>query len=216
MTNEQQYLQEIKQQMDACLKNLSDLDQDEPVDQETYDIIKKTVDQEDILRKKYEIGARFNVIRTQLASLLTEVEEHVRINLPKTPVPTETIVDTTTTLIYVSLFNFQGDKLNTWGKLLNAQALFDHSVNRPIYSSQEDIDTMLRSKANKNQQAYIEVRIKKDDILTTDSVNAFTDPFGYPLLRIKQGALKVENIQAFFYMSKKYRVGSDGSLTLID
>lgn len=213
--NEKQYLQDLKQHMDECIKELKELDQDELVDQDTFSIIKKTVEAEEILRKQHDVGVRFNVLRSQLRSLLDEVDKAIHANKPKAPPIKNDTLDAHSRFVYVCLFNAQGDKTNTWPKLLNPQALLDHSVNRPIYASKEGIEAMLRAKANKNQQGYIEVAIKKDDVLNANDPNAFKDPLGFELVRIKQGALKMENIRTFTHNTKSYTVNPDGSLVLI-
>lgn len=214
MINEKQYLQDLKLHMDECLKSLKELDQEDPADHDTYVIIKKTADAEKDLREKYEVGARFNVIKSQLRALLEDVDKAVHLNQPPPPVEKKDSLGTNSKMVYVALFNAQGDKLYTWHKFLTPQALFDHSVNRPIYSTQEDIDAMLRSKANKQQQAYLEIAIDKNDLLDTSEASPSQNPTNFELLRIKQGSLKAENIRSFFHAGKKYSVSSDGKLSL--
>lgn len=211
---ELQYLDELRRLLEQITADVMQLDQDEYIDDETYQIIKKASDIEVKLREKYKIGVRFNLIRTQLTSMLEKIEKELgktdakksaEISAEKQLKPDETVV-------YVYLFNVNGKIIRTWQQLLTQQALFDHSVNRPIYLQKEHIEKIIRSKPNRDQQGYIEIIIKKPDLLEIGNGKSLQDSQGHPLARIKQGSLQPDNIKMFVHSGKHYQLTREGVL----
>jgi len=210
MPNEKQYLEELQHQVNSTIHQLRhEYDIEEFADQHVSDLIKKTMETEAQLREKHEIGTRFNVLKTQLSAILQEIEKSRSAAAQKNLVKPAPESDESKTMIYISLFNATGDQVPTWSKLLNTQALLDHSVNRPIYANKPDVEAALRAKPNKMQQAYLVVLINKADILSATSLR---DPIGLPLLRIKQGSLRPANIKLFVHNGKEYIVNPHGML----
>lgn len=207
MTDEKAYLQELTKQLDQTIEKLHKLEQQEPVDNETQQIIQDAVQAEQQLRQNYDIGVRFNILKTQLQSLANKID--AELGSTKQPIINHTHANELPedeTLVYVSLFNAQGNILNSWQKLLEPKALYDHSVNRPIYASQKEIEEMLRNKTNKDQNAYFIITVNKNDIMANEETTTLRDPNGFPLLRLKQGALKKGNIKLFVHNGISYAI----------
>ncbi len=208
MTDEKAYLQELTNQLDQTIEKLHKLEQQEPVDNETQQIIQDAVQAEQQLRQNHDIGVRFNILKTQLLSLSNKIDKELG-EKQKQPATNHTNADKLSeneTLVYVSLFNAQGNILNSWQKLLEPKALYDHSVNRPIYANQKEIEEMLRNKTNKNQNAYFIIVVNKNDIMANEETTTLRDPNGFPLLRLKQGALKKGNIKLFVHKDINYKI----------
>jgi len=215
MSNEKQYLEELTQKINQAIDQINDLDPDEIVDQRTYEILKKLIDSETKYRTDNDIGVRFNVLKTQLDSIKEKIAKEVGVQ--KKPESTQNVeMSKDETLVYVYLFNATGDKLASWQKLLTPSALFEHSVNRPVYANKADLQKMLRGKTNLALHGYLEITINKSDIMMTSSRNQLHDILNSPLLRLKQGALKQENIRCLFHNEKQYRIGKNNSLELIN
>lgn len=216
MTDEKAYLEELTKQLDKSIEKLQDLDPDEPVNDETYEILQEALSSEKKLRQNYDIGVRFNILKSQLETLFGKVEKEVGLQAnkqTKATAATNQLPDDET-LVYVSLFNSQGAQLKSWQNLLLPKTLYEHSVNRPIYSNQKEIDEMLQNKSNKEQNAYLIIAVKKNDIMANEQTTTLRDPNGFPLLRLKQGAFKCEKIKGFVHKNKLYKVTKEGELIL--
>lgn len=208
MTDEKAYLQEFTKQLDQTIAKLHKLEQQEPVDNETQQIIQEAVLAEQQLRQNYDIGVRFNILKTQLQSLSEKIDRELGSKRQK-PAAEQANADQLAkdeALVYVSLFNVQGNNLNSWQKLLEPKALYDHSVNRPIYYRQEEIEEMLHNKTNKDQNAYFVIVVNKNDIMSDETTTTLHDPNGFPLLRLKQGALKNDKIRLFVHKNLSYTI----------
>ncbi len=208
MTDEKAYLQDLTKQLNETIAKLHDLEQAEPVDNETHQIIQEAVNIEHQLRQNHDIGVRFNILKTQLESLSNKVDNEIsaKEHKPKINAKNANELAEDETLIYVCLFNAQGQALRSWQNLLLPKALYDHSVNRPIYANQSEIEEMLHNKTNKNQNAYFSIAVKKADIMADENTTTLHDPNGFPLLRLKQGALKNGKIKLFIHNGIAYRI----------
>jgi intracellular multiplication protein IcmQ len=214
---EKDYLTEAMQQLNKFSQDIraTDVNVTHPLEQ-MLQIVQKALDADSQLREKYQIGVHYNVIHTQLEALLNQLNEKVQEK--KATEESKEIalkIEADRSTVYVYLFNAQGSILKTWQKLLLPGALVEHSVNRPIYAEKEQIENVMRAKPNQTKLAYLEIMVNKDDILQLATGNAMKDQHGYPLLRLRQGALKVENIKNFVHNGKTYQI-FDGSLVASD
>lgn len=215
MGDEQRYLTELGQAVGRCAERVqnvvgSELESDEQV----ATILQEAIDHEKKLRDECDIGVRFNIIRSQLQGLHQRVENSIHegeapVEKPKSASP-ELADDET--LVYVYLFNAQGDTFATWKKFLTPRVLIEHSVNRPIYQELDQVEAVLRSRSMPARNAYIAVSVKKADILQSRQGSTFKDQFGFPLLRLRQGSLEVGNIKAFVHQGKSYQLTADEQL----
>lgn len=213
MSDEKAYLQELTRKLDESIAKLETLDPDEPVDDDTFEILQEVLEAEHQLRKHHDIGVRFNILKSQLETLFHKVEEEVGFaSQQRANAQDPNTLPADEALVYVSLFNAHGNVLYNWQKLLTPKSLFEHSVNRPVYQEQTEIDSMLARKPNQDQHAYLIVAVKKTDIMADAQTTSLRDPQGYPLLRLKQGALKPEKIKAFVHKAHEYIVSKDGIL----
>jgi hypothetical protein len=205
MSDEKQYLDEVSQMLaeyESAVRRINENDAD-PYG-ELYRLISEAVEQEKALRGKHKVGERFNVIRTQLLSTLEKYKDEYEAiqQQEKLTVRKERKLQENETIVYLYLFNAQGNAVEAWQNMLTPRALFDYSVNRPIYLNKEDIERVIRARPNKAQHAYIEVVIDKEDIMEDKP----HDQYQHPLLRVRQGAIKDGNILFFCYRDKSYSV----------
>jgi hypothetical protein len=214
-TNETQYLQELFSELDALTLKLNQHSPSEPISQDTLQLVWQAIQKEKELREKYHIGTRFNVILSQLKALHEKMQDKLNIlqNRSDKAAAAASLAEESLAkhemLVYVHLFNVHGKTLRTWQQLLSSKALFEHSVNRPIYEKEEQIEKILRRKVDQNQQAYLVVAIQKTDVMPDKSDKTPQDP---PIIKLKQGALLAPNIKMFVHNSKKYRLNKDGIL----
>lgn len=105
------------------------------------------------------------------------------------------------TEVYVYLYNADGQNLEKWSKLVATLRM--QAVSRPVYSRENDIQELIRSKPNKNNEAYVAVYVSKEDIVTPKESSP-KDKFGNDLLLLKDKAVKVENISRFMHVTGEY------------
>jgi hypothetical protein len=215
MADEKFYLKELSEKLNKSIvriKRCTTAESNEELLKELGNI----VDIERDLRERCGVGARFKVVREQLQNILQKYTKKIRqLQLFGQDVEKKTdVLLPDEMLVYVYLFNAQGSTLKNWENLLLPKALIDHSVNRPIYVDQQDIEKMLRAKQNKTQHAYLIIAIKKQSVLQTEENKELKDQYGFPLLRIKQGSLDTAKIKKFIHNEHEYKVTDQGKLVL--
>jgi len=211
MVDEKLYLKELGEKLNQSIARIKKFTTVES----NADLIKELdniVNIEKKLRQHCSIGARFKVISAQLQSILKKFTERVqRMQSVSRKAEADTdILAEDEILVYIYLFNAQGVSLKNWQNLLLPRALVDHSVNRPIYAKQKDIEQVIRSKPNKAQHSYLVVKIKKADVLQSEDL---CDQQDFPLLRVKHGALETDKIKEFVHNGRKYKVSVQGIIS---
>lgn len=212
MLQERKYLIDLSHQINDYILQIRSICDEENAAQSAFEILQKVVNTESELRSNCGIDVRFNVIRTQLQTLLKKVENEI--TSPQSSLECalneQSSLNKDEMLIYVYLFNTKGSILKTWQNLLLPSALMDHSVNRPIYVDEEHVAAMFRSKQNKEQYAYVEMVVKKKDIISSpQDKDVLRDNHGFSLARLKQGALRLENIRKFVHNGLAYSISDD-------
>lgn len=214
MENEKRYLQTIYNELDQLLADIEDKSiDDENFAEDVESQIKELVDMESKARQECDVGVRFSVIRNLLHSVNQYVKETIKQReIDEQPEETDTDTGKEDRVVYVYLFNILGRKLSAWYHLLSQQALMEHSVNRPIYGRREHIEELLRSKQSLEQHAYLAVSVDPEDITMDMTDSVLKDNLGNPLVRVRQGALKLEGVKYFHHMEHDYKVTKEGSL----
>ncbi|HAT8593819.1 TPA: Dot/Icm secretion system protein IcmQ [Legionella pneumophila] len=111
--------------------------------------------------------------------------------------------------IYVSLYSSDGSNIQSWEKIVGS--LPRQMISRPIYADEEDIKAILKTKENKQNEAYVAIYISQSDILHLSADKAPVDKLGKPLLTLKDKSISLDNISRFVHMSGVYRY-SNGRL----
>jgi hypothetical protein len=208
MSEEKRYLEELGTKLDEYTVHIRALAEDDY--QQLQNVLHEVMDFEKQLRDSCAIGARFNVVPTQLKLLTEKIEKEITAVLSFQQAACQTVetLAADEMLVYVYLFNAQGTLIRSWPKLISQRALLEHSVNRPVYANKQDVLKVLHAKLNPAQHAYVEILIKKTDIIPTEEFSGtpLKDATGFPLLRLRQGSLKPENIKTFFHNEKTYAV----------
>ncbi len=175
-------------------------------------IIQEALQRDETLRQNYQIGERFKFVRERLQSLLENVEKDTETKEARTIRVQDFKLEEDEVLVYVHLFNAQGLNVRTWSGMLTPKALFDYSVNRPIYQEQKNIEAFIRSKSNKTQHAYLTVAMKKDRVLPMPEDVVPKDLLGNSLLKIKEGSLRYDRLVSFTHNEQIYYVAGNGDL----
>lgn len=175
-------------------------------------ILRDALKQDADLRTQLQMGDKFRFVRDKLQALLTSVEEELTILKAETEQP-EVVVSEDDVNVYIYLFNSQGLDMQSWRKMVSPDVFYEYSVNRPIYSDKEHIDKFIATKPTRTQHGYLAVSIKKDMILPVDDKNKETkDAIGNVLIRVKEGALKINRVVAFVHNNIEYNVSPEGDI----
>jgi intracellular multiplication protein IcmQ len=104
--------------------------------------------------------------------------------------------------VFIALYSSEGNSLQSWERVL--ANLPRQLISRPIYADEEEIKYLLKSKANKINEAYVVAYITQDDILTIQQERKPLDKFGKTLMSLKDRSLNLDNITRFEHVSGTY------------
>lgn len=105
--------------------------------------------------------------------------------------------------IYIALYSTDGTNLRSWEWIL--VNLPRQMISRPIYTSEEDVKAIIKTKENKNNEAYVSAFINHNDILPISVDKLPVDKLGKPLLSLKDGTLSLDNLEFFVHESGTYQ-----------
>lgn len=170
-------------------------------------LIHDTIQQDEKLREKYQVGDKFRFIHDRLQGLRQEIEDILTTTQSINPVrvievkPDEMVV-------YVYLYNAQGSVMRSWQSLLAPKLFYEYSVNRPIYTEKRDIDAFLRSRSNPMQHGYLSIIVKRDAVKDA----SVKDALGNVLVKVREGSLDVNRFIAFHHNGLDYTLTGEGEL----
>lgn len=104
--------------------------------------------------------------------------------------------------VYISLYNGNGNSVRQWEQLLHNIA--HQVINRPVLKTEKDVRELIRSKAIKQNEGYVEVEIPKTSIIAPPGGVPLHDSFGHELLSIKEGSVIPKTIIRFVHSSGVY------------
>src|SRR3990167_182834 len=176
------------------------------------DIIRNAIAQDEALRKQYHVGDKFRFIRDQLQRLLARLEKDFTVAEAAKKIPSPH-VEEGEVLVYVHIYNTQGLVFPTWQKMLLPSLFYEYSINRPIYYKKEYIEALMRSKNPHVQHAYLTIAVKPEAVFQLDDNLATKDSLSNPLIKVKEGSLRLEKMVAFTHEGQDYKIGEKGILT---
>ena len=104
--------------------------------------------------------------------------------------------------VYIALYSSDGVHMQSWERIL--VNLPRQIISRPIYSDEEHVKTLIKSKENKLNEAYVVIYVNESDVLTVSPDKIPLDKFGKPLMALKDRSLNMENIIRFVHLSGVY------------
>ncbi|QMT61293.1 MULTISPECIES: Dot/Icm secretion system protein IcmQ [unclassified Legionella] len=105
--------------------------------------------------------------------------------------------------VFVSLYSSDGSNLSSWERII--ANLPRQMISRPIYTNEEQVVAIIKSKENKQNEAYVAIYINKTDIISLAPDKILYDRLGSPLLTLKDRSLDVENITRFVHLTGVYK-----------
>jgi hypothetical protein len=176
------------------------------------DIIRQTIKRDEALREKYDIKNKFRFVRDRLQTLLANLEKDLQLTVDEEAKHADIVLAADEVFIYVYLFNAHGATLRTWQNMLIPKVFYEYSVNRPIYAEKQQVESVVHSKSNKAQHAYLTIAIKTADIIKSATGTAQKDGYGNITLKIKEGSLHFAKLSSFTHNELNYYVNEKGEL----
>lgn len=163
----------------------------------------------------WEGGLFFQAAGKKLRALSAELKAELQLAEEEQPSATD-IVDYVKQKsglleIYISVYCIEGRNIKKWEIVL--ANLPRQVVSRPVYKREKDIKETIHTKENPINDAYVVAYVTEMDILKPSFRDkALVDRFGHELLRLKDNALKPENITKLIHLTGEY-VYRKGMLT---
>jgi hypothetical protein len=174
------------------------------------EMIRDAVARDNALREKYQIGDKFRFVRDRLQALLDQLERHQETKHAEEK-KLEVVTAEDEILVYVYLYNTQGAALPTWINMLTPKLFYEYSVNRPIYTNRDHIDSLIRGKANRVQHAFLTVAVKEKDLIKNE--NPPKDMLGNVITKVREGALKFDRMVSLTHNETDYVLRDQVGLT---
>ena len=105
--------------------------------------------------------------------------------------------------IFIALYSSDGANLQSWERII--ANLPKQMISRPIYAAEEDVKSFIKTKDNKNNDAYASFFINPADILILSTEKTHLDKLGKSLLTLKDNALSLDNFESFVHVSGEYQ-----------
>lgn len=169
--------------------------------QKLLQLVKSVIQQDNELRLTLQIGDKFRFIRDRLTALLSNLEKNLLITAAEKMKEKTRELNENEIPVFVYLFNAHGATSSTWQKLLKPELFYEYSVNRPIYLDKGAVEAFIRSKANKAQHAYLTIIVRREALIQLPTLK---DLFGSSIVKVKEGALNIENLISFTHLGKEY------------
>jgi hypothetical protein len=180
------------------------------------EIVTQTIERDEALREKYGVKNKFRFVRDRLQALLNRLEKDREVKIDKEEKQTSIVVGPDEIVVYVYLFNAHGATLKTWQNMLIPKVFYEYSINRPIYMKRKQIETIIKTKANKNQHGFIAIAIKAADVQKTmqeiSQTNSASETLNSEMLKIKEGSLHFSKMISFTHNEIDYIVNENGEL----
>jgi hypothetical protein len=184
--------------------------QNKEQEEKLLQLVLDALEKDAALREQYKIGDKFRFVKDRLQALLTHVQENLTVEA--VDVKQENPVGEDEQLVYVYLYNAQGLVLQTWQKMLNPEVFYEYSVNRPIYTNKAHVEAFIKQKTNKMHHGYLTVVVKKNDVIKATEENAQKDVNNYPLVKVKEGSLRINKLISFTNNGHDYQVTASGEI----
>jgi hypothetical protein len=170
------------------------------------------IQQDQELREKFQVGDKFRFIRDRLNALKQRVEEALNAIQQEIEKKTDQLAEDEV-LVYVYIFNAQGLVFQTWQKMLTPSVFYEYSVNRPIYADKNFVEAFIRSRPSKAQHGFLTIAIKKSDVIPPPAgTEQQKDQVGNPLIKIREGSLRLNRLFSFTHQGNEYTVNEAGQV----
>lgn len=105
--------------------------------------------------------------------------------------------------VFIALYSSDGGNIQSWEKIL--ANLPKQIISRPIYNDEDSVKSIIKTKDNKQNEAYVAIYVNQSDILDIPLEKAPLDKLGKPMLSLKDRAIILDNIHYFVSQLGTYK-----------
>lgn len=120
--------------------------------------------------------------------------------------------ETGNTLIYIALYQANGNDIMRWQ--VSMHAIESCSFGRPIYETEEAVKQLITANGAKDTDGYVEVEVPEESIIRSSPGRVMEDKLNQPIINIKPGILNPERIRAFMHHNDTKYFYQNGKLLL--
>lgn len=143
-------------------------------------------------------GKKLNQIRTDFSNYTKEAQEKIKVESDSK----KRYLETQKQKVFISIYSSGGNNLQVWERAL--ANLPRQLISRGVYSKEEDIQNLIRSKEKTVNEAYAIAYIYPKDILELGEEKMLRDKLGSPLISLKAGAIQPEDIKQLIHLTGHY------------
>lgn len=104
--------------------------------------------------------------------------------------------------VFVALYASDGSNLKAWERII--ANLPKQIVSRPVYADEDQVNTMIKTKERKDNEAYVAIYIHRSDLLSVSADKVPHDKLGQALLVLKDDAIHLDRLLFFYHSSGRY------------
>ena len=104
--------------------------------------------------------------------------------------------------VYLQLYTSDGKNMQSWEWII--ANLPRQMISRPIYAEEADVKAIIKTKDNTINEAYVAIYIGQNDMLQISADKIPVDKLGKSRLSLKDGSIKLENIDCFAHQGETY------------
>ena len=150
-----------------------------------------------IQNKSWESSLALKVLQRRIIAYRDSLVDDIEVYEEKPDIVIEqsSVIADDEQAVYICLYKNFADDISKWQAELGR---FGHNIlGRPIYAEESHALTFIESKADKKPEGFVEVWMKKTDIIRLPPERMLYDRFNHALLSIKPGVLTKKNIKFF-------------------
>ncbi len=104
--------------------------------------------------------------------------------------------------VYLQLYTSDGKNMQSWEWII--ANLPRQMISRPIYAEEADVKAIIKTKDNTINEAYVAIYVGQNDMLQISADKIPVDKLGKSRLSLKDGSIKLENIDCFTHQGETY------------
>ena len=187
---------------------------DKQQNRQIIDLVREVIEEDKARREKFKIGEQYDFIPEKLQTILKRLEDNL--DYSEEPItssipPWHRNIAEDEQVVFIYLYNAQGKDIHVWERLLSIKSLAEQCFSRPVYLNRSDAEKVLRHRDNAPQHAIVSVIVKKNHIITSQTL---LDPLDNQQVRLTENSLKTDNLIELLHQEKTYYRDHRGRLTL--
>lgn len=156
----------------------------------------------------HEVWEKSNFLRVIGKQVAEAREDFKQLLHPKTSssekeTHTKNLADKEQTAVFISVYCTKGSDLKNWERVLST--LPTQLTSRPIYTEEEHVIELIKSKSNQENEAYLCINIPSQSVVPMTAEKTPEDKLGHPLVTLRGKPIPNKYQAMFIHESGKYQ-----------